>query len=133
MGQGSHRLALIAALCLPAAVRASTGSRWACSSYGSLAGRRCGEYPASSTSAVRAAGVRATRRYAARTSSRKPPPSVSLASGGDVQVTAYDTTTNSCAIACWTGTTATVRCRTTAGAPVNGSFDISYPCKRTWS
>ncbi|MEO6084695.1 MAG: hypothetical protein ABIQ18_16460 [Umezawaea sp.] len=67
------------------------------------------------------------------TGTRDLTPSVTLASGGEVQVTAYDTTTNSCVIAYWTGTTATVQCYTTAGAPVNGSFDISYLGKRTWS
>ncbi|MCS7476239.1 hypothetical protein, partial [Umezawaea endophytica] len=49
-----------------------------------------------------------------------------LLTGGDFQVTAYDTTSDSCAIAYWTGVTATVQCYTAAGAPVNAPFDIAY-------
>jgi hypothetical protein len=51
--------------------------------------------------------------------------------GGDFQITAFDTTSNSCAIAYWTGVAATVQCYTTAGALVNSSFDVAYLGKRT--
>ena len=51
--------------------------------------------------------------------------------GGDVQITAYDGTTNSCAIAYWTWASATVQCYTTTGALVDSPFDISHVGKRT--
>jgi hypothetical protein len=64
------------------------------------------------------------------TGTRQLTPSQPL-TGGDFQITAFDTTTNSCAIAYWTGVTATVQCYTTAGALVNSSFDIAYLGKRS--